>query len=256
MRTENPTLTKTAYNFLIAQLNNESDTENRLQILLTLSRLFTLVKSCEISDTEIIENLFKPSLKWRAGRSQLAARSASCAALWSYAHLIKDFAYFEKSMMSEIISLLDDDMEDTRNIACQMVDKIVENAGSKDDSLTLDGFYHKIYVELVKRLDDVSDTVRFTSLNIWKKMFLIILQKVQSNTYDAESLYSAHWEFIYKSLLVHMDDPDVKFRNSVFETLKVGKEISSRILLKEVQSVKGKHNFGDLCEDLEKILIV
>ena len=254
MCTKTPTLTETTYRFLIRQLNNESDTENRLQILIILSRLFTLVKSCEIPDQEIIENLFKPSLKWRAGRSQMAARSASCAALWSYAHLIKDFTYFEKNMMSEIISLLDDDEVDTRLIACQMVEKIIANAGLKDDNLTLDGFYHKIYVELVKRLDDVSDTVRATSLDIWKQMFSVILQKVQANTYDAESLYSAHWEFIFKSLLVHMDDPDEKFRNNVFRALLCGKDISPMILLKEVRLVKDKHNFGGLCQELEVIL--
>lgn len=155
--------------------------------------------------------------------------------------------------MPEIITLLDDDLETTRKLACLLIDKMIEKSGEK---LSLDNFYNKIYVELIKRLDDVSDTVRVTSLNIWSKLFSVILDKQKNDEYDASGCYSAHWEYIYKSLILHMDDPDENFRKAVFEVLSQGKEISRRILLEELGKAKDKHKFTGLCEDLEKMLIV
>lgn len=59
MRADAPCLTQGTYNFLVNQLNQESEPENRLEILMTLSKLFTLVKSCSVPDHQIIDNFFK-----------------------------------------------------------------------------------------------------------------------------------------------------------------------------------------------------
>ena len=249
MQSENPVLSKKVYGLLSRQLQSDTDPENRVTILLLLARVFQIVKECEISDSEIVENLFKPSLKWRKGRSEEAARSASAAALWSYSKLFKNFQTLETILLPEIVSLLDDDLSQTRLIACKLVEEMINQAGNK---LSLDGFYHKIYIDLAKRLDDTDDNVRRTSLRAWRSLFKVFLE---FENYDVDSMYSAHWEYIFEKLLVHMDDPDESFRILVFEALEEGKGISDRILKQEFNKVKCKHRNQDLCEKLEKLLI-
>ena len=249
MQAEKPVLTKKVYGLLSRQLQSDTDPENRVTLLLLLARVFQIVQDCQVTDKEIVSSLFKPSLKWKKGRSEEAARSASAAALWSYTKLFTDFTELEEILLPEIVSLLDDDLSQTRLIACKVVEEMINQAG---DKLTLDGFYHKIYIDLAKRLDDTDGRVRVTSLQAWRSLFKVFVKK---DDYDVESLYSAHWEWIFEKLLVHMDDPDESFRTLVFEGLSEASEISKKILSAELDKVRNKHKNQDLCEQLEKLLI-
>ena len=61
---------------------------------------------------------------------------------------------------------------------------------------------HKVYVELLKRLDDSSDELRVAVTATLKTFFSLLPED-----YNRE-LYKAHLQFLYRGLLIHLDDPN------------------------------------------------
>lgn len=104
---------------------------------------------------------------------------------------------------------MDDDNKGTRLIACRAMTRTFDLAGSTVNQDRL----HNMYLELLKRLDDSSDEIRLTV----SKTFLAYLDCFQKS-YDVQ-LYKAHLEAMYKGLLVHLDDPDVKIQEAILGTI-------------------------------------
>lgn len=66
-----------------------------------------------------------------------------------------------------------------------------------------------VFTEVLKRLDDASDEVRITAaktIGLWFKCI--------DDWYD-RTTYKAHLEFLFRGLLVHLDDPDTNLQTTV-----------------------------------------
>ena len=58
--------------------------------------------------------------------------------------------------------------------------------------------------------------------------------------YD-KNLYKAHTEMLYKSLLIHLDDPSATIQASVLEVLKEASRLNPGQLTEQVNNVRNKH---------------
>lgn len=58
--------------------------------------------------------------------------------------------------------------------------------------------------------------------------------------YD-KMLYKAHTEVLYKSLLIHLDDPSATIQASVLEVLKEASRLNPAQLTEQVNSIRNKH---------------
>lgn len=109
-----------------------------------------------------------------------------------------------------MLASMDDDNKGTRLVACRVMTRTFDLAGTSINQDRL----HNMYLELLKRLDDSSDEIRLTV----SKTFLAYLDSFEQ-AYDVQH-YRAHLEAIYKGLLVHLDDPDEKIQEAILGTNK------------------------------------
>jgi len=108
-----------------------------------------------------------------------------------------------------MLASMDDDNKSTRLVSCRVMTRTFDLAGSTVNQDRL----HNMYLELLKRLDDSSDEIRLTV----SKTFMAYLDCFQQS-YDVQ-LYRAHLEAMYKGLLVHLDDPDVRIQEAILSKL-------------------------------------
>ncbi|XP_046900183.1 dynein axonemal assembly factor 5 [Hypomesus transpacificus] len=103
---------------------------------------------------------------------------------------------------------------------------------------------HKVYPELLKRLDDSSVEVRavaLQALGVW----LSCLGK----DYNSQ-LCSPHLEFLFQQLLLHLDDPESRVQDAVLEVLKAGSSVHPALLKQEVEAVRDKQRSPAYCDQL------
>lgn len=62
-----------------------------------------------------------------------------------------------EELLTQLLSLLEDDTLDTRLISCRVLMHMLEIAGSRMDQHRL----YNVYPNLLKRLDDSNDNVRY-----------------------------------------------------------------------------------------------
>jgi dynein assembly factor 5 len=116
-------------------------------------------------------------------------------------------------ILLSVLGMLDDDDRLTRMNSCYVLQVLFSN----DDVIrTIDNErLHKAYPDLLKRLDDVSDDIRFAMCSTLKAY----VQAFHGN-FTIE-LYRAHLEDIAKILLIHMDDQNTQIQNAVFGNLNI-----------------------------------
>lgn len=104
-----------------------------------------------------------------------------------------------------MLACMEDDNKNTRLVACRVMTRTFDLAGSSVNQDRL----HNMYLDLLKRLDDSNDEIRITV----SRTFLAYLDCFQQ-AYDVQ-LYRAHLEAMYKGLLVHLDDPDERIQEAI-----------------------------------------
>nr|XP_039265298.1 dynein assembly factor 5, axonemal-like [Styela clava] len=239
---------------LQSNLNPEKDPELRLnffsllsKLLLNIDNTFNSKKMFESRHVQtIITDMIAPNLVWKAGRTAGAVRTIAISSLWA---LLKSGA-LEPDLAASLLpdpllpllsSTLEDDVKSTRSITAKLLTRFFSLCQTR---LNPDTVQHKIYMELLKRLDDASDEIRLTVASTWTTFF-----KCFPTDYDV-SLNRAHLEEMYSGLLVHMDDPDTNIQTAVLDALKVGGKINPSTLIKEIEKVKHKHRTAHYCDEL------
>ena len=105
-----------------------------------------------------------------------------------------------------MLSALDDENKSTRLYVCKIVSLILSNFGSQLDKDQL----HRLYPELIKRLDDQVDEIRHEILEVF-----YIYVDCLNHDYD-NVLYQAHLQVIYENLLLYLDDGSLDVQLKVF----------------------------------------
>ncbi|XP_053327165.1 dynein axonemal assembly factor 5 [Spea bombifrons] len=192
----------------------------------------------------IIKDILVPNLKWHAGRTAAAIRTIAVSCLWvllqSEVLSKREILQVQDVLIPPVITTLEEDSKMSRLVSCRIIRALLSICEQHVDPDKL----NKIYPEILKRLDDASDEVRVTAaktLSVWFKCI--------HDDYD-RTTYKSHLEFLYRGLLVHLDDPDTTIQATVFEVLKEGSVIYPSLLAQEIEAVRDKHRTATYCDRL------
>ncbi|KAM8960244.1 dynein axonemal assembly factor 5 [Pelodytes ibericus] len=232
-------------------LQPTQEPQMRLKIFTMLSKL--LVKANETVNSQglfhnysetIIKDILVPNLKWHAGRTAGAIRTIAVSCLWvllqSEVLSRQEILQVQDFVMPQVVTTLEEDSKMSRLVSCRIICALLSvcEQGLDPDKL------NKIYPALLKRLDDASDEVRVAAaktLSLWFKCL--------NNEYDWKT-YKSHLEFLYRGLLVHLDDPDNRIQATVLDVLKEGSFVYPSLLAQEIEVVRHKHRTPQYCDQL------
>ncbi|XP_042542622.1 dynein axonemal assembly factor 5 isoform X3 [Dipodomys spectabilis] len=192
----------------------------------------------------VLKDILVPNLQWQAGRTAAAIRTATVSCLWalisSSGLSAKQVQEAQETLMAHVLGMLEEDSMMTRLTSCHIVNTFLKTSGdAMDPDKSL-----KVYPELLKRLDDVSNDVRMAAASA----LLTWLKCVQSS--EAKAYYQSNIQYLYRELLVHLDDPESVIQDAVLEVLKEGSVLFPELLVRETEAVIHKHRSAAYCEQL------
>lgn len=242
-------------------LKQEGEPELLLKMLMAVAHILqnSEVTLSLATDTKsfifvLLTDVLKPQLIWRAGRAAEALRTAavSCVVVGLPALPASSVTHeLSGVLVPLLLALIEDSAFRTRQFAAQalycIVEKLRENQQLNAEDI------NTIFPVVMKRLDDVNDTVRSSSVTCLRLLFTSPLPA----GYDVSS-YRGHLEMLYDTLLIHLDDPDENFRKVMLDTLK---DISSACpsLLKErikLDRFQNKNVCQELLQSLESLTVI
>ncbi|XP_040122774.1 dynein assembly factor 5, axonemal [Oryx dammah] len=192
----------------------------------------------------LVQDIFVPNLQWHAGRTAAAIRTAAVSCLWALVSsgVLSDgqIQAMQGTLMPQILTTLEEDSQMTRLVSCRLINLFLKTSNGVIDP---DKFI-RIYPELLKRLDDVSDDVRLAATSA----LVSWLQRVQSEA--SKCCYQNSVRHLYRELLVYLDDPERAVQDAVLEALKAGSVLFPDLLVKETEAVLHKHRSPSYCEQL------
>uniref|UniRef100_A0A452TIB1 Dynein axonemal assembly factor 5 n=2 Tax=Ursus maritimus TaxID=29073 RepID=A0A452TIB1_URSMA len=232
-------------------LQPSRDPQMRLRLFSSLSRVLLSAKQTVDSQGQfhhyldtVTKDILVPSLQWHAGRTAAAIRTAAVSCLWallsSEVPSEKQIREVQETLMPDILTTLEEDSQMTRLISCQIINRFLKTCRGAVDP---DKFI-KIYPELLKRLDDVSHEVRLAATSALVTWLACIPND------DGKSYYQSNIQFLYRELLVYLDDPDGAVQDAVLEVLKAGSVLFPELLVRETEAVVHKHRSPARCEQL------
>ncbi|OCT64179.1 hypothetical protein XELAEV_18045280mg [Xenopus laevis] len=223
----------------------------RLKLFTMLSKL--LLKANETVNSQgqlhrysesFINDMIVPNLKWQAGRTAGAIRTVAVSCLWvlfqSETLSQQEILQVEDNLMPRVITTLEEDSKMCRLMSCRIIRALLSTCEKqlRPDKL------NKIYPELLKRLDDASDEVRVAAAKTLYQWFKCLPDEYERTT------YKGHLEFLYRGLLVHLDDPDASLQLIVLDLLKEGSAVCPSLLVQEIEAVRHKHRSPAYCDQL------
>ncbi|XP_025234221.1 dynein assembly factor 5, axonemal isoform X2 [Theropithecus gelada] len=236
---------------LRACLQPSRDPQVRLKLFSTLSTV--LLRATDTIDSQgqfpsyletVTKDILAPNLQWHAGRTAAAIRTAAVSCLWALTSSevlsAKQIQDVQETLMPQVLTTLEEDSQMTRLISCRIINTFLKTSGSMTDPEKL----IKIYPELLKRLDDVSNDVRMAAAST----LVTWLQCVKGA--DGKSYYQSSVQYLYRELLVHLDDPERAIQDAILEVLKEGSELFPDLLVRETEAVIHKHRSATYCEQL------
>ncbi|KAK1164736.1 dynein assembly factor 5, axonemal-like [Acipenser oxyrinchus oxyrinchus] len=232
-------------------LQPSRDPEMRLQLLTVLSKLLLNASETVNSQGEFpnylepfLKDIVVPNLLWHAGRTAAAIRTSAISCLWALLHSGalsgEQMWTVQNDLLPLVIATLDEDSKMTREMACRIINAVLKLCGDQFDP---DGL-NKVYPELLKRLDDACNGVRCTAAKALSSWFQCVREDYDRTT------FRSHLEFLYRGLLVHLDDPDSSIQTAMFDVLKQGSVVDPSLLEQEIEAVKHKHRTSSYCEQL------
>ncbi|XP_047389547.1 dynein axonemal assembly factor 5 [Sciurus carolinensis] len=236
---------------LRACLQPAKDPHMRLKLFSVLSSVLLRPKDTIDSQGQfpsylemVLKDILAPNLQWRAGRTAAAIRTAAVSCLWALTSSdilsATQMQEVQEALMPQVLATLEEDVQTTRLISCRVLNTFLKTTGDTMDPDKL----IKIYPELLKRLDDVSTEVRLTAAST----LLTWLQCVQST--EGRAYYQSSIQYLYRELLVHLDDPERAIQDAVLEVLKEGSILFPDLLVRETEAVIHKHRSATYCEQL------
>ncbi|XP_015127781.1 dynein assembly factor 5, axonemal [Diachasma alloeum] len=255
-------------------MSQDSDIELKLKLFIVVSELLQHRGVCLMKRrkedlngflVEFLSDILMPCLVWVAGRSAEALRTAAIGCLCSLldespgkqidtfeSHECKEemdtifsnkqlFLSIFKQVRPILISLIDDNSRKTRLFALRAIYLMIKNA-SKIFSITEEDII-EIYPAIVRRLDDGCDDVRFAATET-----LVFVWKVSKN--HNLNVGKSHINYLYTSIIVHLDDPEERFHALMLDAMMTLAEIHPKMLADKIE--KCKINFRNQVE-LEKL---
>ncbi|XP_040296642.1 dynein assembly factor 5, axonemal [Bufo bufo] len=232
-------------------LQQDKEPQMRLKLFTMLSKL--LLKASESVNSKgqfhlycetLIRDILVPNLKWQAGRTAGAIRTIAVSCLWvllqSEVLSQEEVLQVQDVLMPQVLATLEEDSKTSRLVSCRIIKALLGICRQHLDPDKL----NTIYPEVVKRLDDASDEVRITAAKTLSLWFSLIDGRYEMTT------YRGHLEFLYRCLLVHLDDTDTALQATVLDVLKEASAAHPSVLVQEIEAVKHKHRTPVYCDQL------
>ncbi|XP_054992470.1 dynein axonemal assembly factor 5 [Sorex araneus] len=230
------------------------DPQLRLKLLALLGQVLLHPKTLDSQGhlhkhvDSLVTELLIPNLQWHAGRTATAIRTAAVSCVWTLVSsgtlaAQQDEAWVEATqatLMPSVLAALEEDSPTARLVSCHIVNHFLKTLGAAADPDKL----LKVYPELLKRLEDVSQDVRLAAAKALGTWFQCV-----GHLCSPCSLQSSV-QYLYQELLVHLDDPDSTVQDAVLEVLKVGSTVFPELLVQETEAIIHKHRDPSLCEQL------
>ncbi|KYO30670.1 dynein assembly factor 5, axonemal isoform A [Alligator mississippiensis] len=232
-------------------LQPTKDPQMRLKLFTILSQVLERANETINSEGQflsyleiVIKDMLAPNLHWHAGRTAAAIRTTAISCLWAliYSEMLspKEVHQVEDALMTQVIATMDEDSKISRLTACRIVNSFLSVCGKEFGPDKL----NTIYPEILKRLDDVSHDVRLAAAETLTSWFKCI------GDGDGKSVLKSNIEFLYRELLIHLDDPDQNIQQAVLEVLKEGSDLCPDLLVEEIEVVVHKHRTPVYCNQL------
>ncbi|XP_065191202.1 dynein axonemal assembly factor 5-like [Sycon ciliatum] len=193
---------------------------------------------------EMIKTIYLPNLIWKPGRALAALRAAVMGSLLVLLHC-------RCLQQSHIISIADDLQPavfsgmDGETIPGRLLSVRVLQRMLQIGSTALDvEFLHRLYPEMLKRLDDSDNEIRLCCLHTWMVYFSCF-----PGDYDS-AFYGAHVDVIFKGLLIHLDDSSNQVQEAALDVLKLGSRLDTSKLQAMLQEVSSRHRSPVYCTQL------
>ncbi|XP_073945026.1 dynein axonemal assembly factor 5 [Choristoneura fumiferana] len=224
----------------------------------------------------VIEEVILPNLVWTAGRTAEAIRTAAVACLCSALQdnpeseleiekggdgdkKEKEVNLFPtqeslEPFLEQVVPLLNGLVDDNSTLTRQHTLRAICCLATlaKQRGCFTAAILHKLYYDVLKRLDDSSDKVRLFATQTITTLF-----KNRPLPYDTV-LYGAHVDALYSAMLIHLDDTDEAFRKEMLDALLVLSDINPQLLMKKVkanmQLYRNKAAYERLSSHIEKML--
>ncbi|XP_022193296.2 dynein assembly factor 5, axonemal isoform X2 [Nilaparvata lugens] len=229
---EEPTL---VLSMLSQGVGENMDPEVVLRVLWTILKCLqteTFISNFKENDLffrEIMTDILVKRLVWKAGRSAEALRiaAAACFDQGLKSMLANTSIKIDRDLLDlflpHILSLIEDQAEKTRIFTCDALTTLLMGAKSQQTLTTED--VNKLITVVMKRLDDVSNQVRTRTLSV-----INMIHTPPNAVPCSENVNS----LLYSTLLVHLDDPDEKFRLLVLDTLKIIGKLDAKGILEKL----------------------
>ncbi|XP_003481014.1 dynein assembly factor 5, axonemal isoform X1 [Sus scrofa] len=223
----------------------------RLQLFSTLTRV--LLRAQEAADARgqlrgcldtVLKDILVPNLQWHAGRTAAAIRTAAVSCLWALVSSgvlsDKQVQEVQETLMPQVLTTLEEDSQTARLLSCRIVGVFLKAS----DGATEPDKFIKIYPELLKRLDDVSNEVRLAATST----LVTWLECIRNEA--GQCCYRSSVQHLYRELLVYLDDPERAVQDAVLEALKAGSVLFPDVLVRETEAALHRHRSPAYCEQL------
>ncbi|KAL0278385.1 UNVERIFIED_CONTAM: hypothetical protein PYX00_000222 [Menopon gallinae] len=245
-----------------------------LSTILSRRHLINTAENYQEFIKSLIHDCICPNLVWHAGRSAEALRTVVlaclCAALLPQDELAalfnesdKDAAFQETNPTSEVLSkeiieeiftnlfphlinTIEDSAVKSRLFSLKLLQNFFRTA--TDKGILTPDHVNQAYPMLLKRLDDVSDSVRKEAV----KTLTVLYQNLPSS-YHPDS-FKPHLESLFGTMLIHLDDPDPNFQELMMDALKTIGKVSPRVLYDKLDLVKERFRNNRMCNEILQYL--
>ena len=183
---------------------------------------------------QLADQALLPALVWGAGKAAAAVRFAAVAALNTlFAQHLLQGKHLQHMLAGDTMlpmmfqSLEEEYFVDTRLAACSGMYHLLESAGN---ALTHEQC-RVIYPELLKRLDDSSNTVRASICNTLH----VFVRNMAPSLDDGNAAY------LLNGMLIHMDDVDPTIQEAICQVLETAASCKPAVVRDAVSNAQHLH---------------
>lgn len=232
-------------------LNPDKEDQLRMRMMAMLVALLsqhmskTAVHPLRHNSLLLLKKIVIPNLVWKAGRIAKSIRFSAISTAWSLFQCgcisDEDLMKIIDELLPQLMTTLQDDNKNTRLLTCRLLIRLLEKLSCIEPPNY--DMLHSIYPHLLTRLDDNEDDIRLMVTNV----FLAYFDALNPRKYDV-GLFRAHLEALYKGLVIHLDDQEVKIQKAVFDVLMTAGLLDKGLLITELERVMHKHRRQNYCK--------
>ncbi|XP_055298477.1 dynein axonemal assembly factor 5 [Sitodiplosis mosellana] len=190
--------------------------------------------------TRFIKDILEPALVWKAGRNAESIRAMAIQALCSIGYSCTTEARgIFPSLAKHFISLVEDELAITRAYAIRCILK--SGPFPYED-------YRQLTIDILSRLDDPCANVRSLAIEC-----LPLLEVDRTDDLFSETSYSTLAEAVISRLFLYLDDPFIKIRPILLDSLSMMAKKHPVVFENETNKLPSNYLYNDVINELKKL---